>query len=159
MVISNPLSASSIYYDPWHPPCLNYVTYSFFPQSLQVFFGLPFDLAPSTSYSIHLFTNHCLLFAVHAYTIATCFAAVPRLCHLILVSLKSQPFTWNSISALHPTVYAPPPVLNILFHPCQTANIRRCSTTKPRIGPHCRQLHLSEQPRIYSLGWTWVAQQ
>jgi len=32
--------------------------------------------------------NHCLLFAVHAHTIAACFAVVPRLCHLILVSLS-----------------------------------------------------------------------
>jgi len=31
--------------------------------------------------------NHCLIFAGHAYTIATCFAVIPRLCHLILVSL------------------------------------------------------------------------
>ena len=33
--------------------------------------------------------NHCLLFAAHAHTIATCFAVVPRLCHLILVSLST----------------------------------------------------------------------
>jgi len=26
MVISHPLSASSIYYDPWHPPCSIYVS-------------------------------------------------------------------------------------------------------------------------------------
>jgi len=32
--------------------------------------------------------NHCLLFAVHAHTIATCCAVVPRLCHLILVCLS-----------------------------------------------------------------------
>jgi len=32
--------------------------------------------------------NHCLLFAAHDHTITTCFAAVPRLCHLILVSLS-----------------------------------------------------------------------
>jgi len=32
--------------------------------------------------------NHCLLFATHAHTIATCFAVVLRLCHLILVSLN-----------------------------------------------------------------------
>jgi len=32
--------------------------------------------------------NHCLLFATHAHTIPTCFAVVPRLCHLILVSLN-----------------------------------------------------------------------
>jgi len=29
-----PLSASSIYYDPWHPPCSIYVPDSLFPQSL-----------------------------------------------------------------------------------------------------------------------------
>ena len=33
--------------------------------------------------------NHCLLFAAHAHTIATCFAVVPRLCHLIPVSLST----------------------------------------------------------------------
>ena len=32
--------------------------------------------------------KHFLLFATHAHTIATCFAAVPRLYHLILVSLS-----------------------------------------------------------------------
>jgi len=61
---------------------------SFSTISLQVFFGLPFGLAPS----IHFFTHHCLLFATHAHTIATCetscFTVVPRLCHLILVFLS-----------------------------------------------------------------------
>jgi len=56
MVISHLLSASSIYYDPWHPPCSIYVPDSLFSTiSLQVFFGLPLGLAPSTSYSIHFF--------------------------------------------------------------------------------------------------------
>jgi len=32
---------------------------------------------------------HCLLFTAHAHTIATCFAVVPTLCHLILVSLNT----------------------------------------------------------------------
>jgi len=32
-------------------------------------------------------SNHCCLFAAHSHIIATCFAVVPRLCHLILVSL------------------------------------------------------------------------
>jgi len=31
--------------------------------------------------------NQCLLFAAHAHIIAACFAVVPRLCYLILVSL------------------------------------------------------------------------
>jgi len=33
VVISRPLSASSIYYDPWHPPCSIYVSDSLFPKS------------------------------------------------------------------------------------------------------------------------------
>jgi len=39
------LSASSIYYDPWHPPYSIHVLYSLFSQSLQLFFGLPLGLA------------------------------------------------------------------------------------------------------------------
>jgi len=42
-----------IYYDPWHPPCSSYMSDSLFVQSIQLFFGLPLGLAPSTSYSIH----------------------------------------------------------------------------------------------------------
>jgi len=57
VVISHPLSASSIYYDPWHLPCSIYVPDSLFPQFFQVFFGLPLGLAPSTSYSIHFCTQ------------------------------------------------------------------------------------------------------
>jgi len=34
------LSASSIYYDPWHPPYSIHMLYRLFPQSLQVFFDL-----------------------------------------------------------------------------------------------------------------------
>jgi len=34
-----------------------YMPDSLFPQSVQVFFGLPLDLTPSTSYSIHFFTQ------------------------------------------------------------------------------------------------------
>jgi len=39
--------------------------------------------------------NRCLLFTVHAHTIATCFAVVLRLCHLILVSLSRGSDSWN----------------------------------------------------------------
>ena len=58
--------------------------------SLQVFFGLPLGLVPSTSYSIHFFIQSLSFFAAHAHTIATCFTVVPRLCHLILVSLSNS---------------------------------------------------------------------
>jgi len=54
--------------------------------SLQVFFVLPLGLAPSTSYISS--SNHCPLFAAHAHTITICFAVVPKLRHLILVSLN-----------------------------------------------------------------------
>jgi len=33
LVINHPLSASSIYYDPWHPPCSIYMPDSLFPLS------------------------------------------------------------------------------------------------------------------------------
>jgi len=59
---------------------------SFCTTSLHVLFGLPLRLEPSTSYSIHFFTQ-CLLFAAHAHTITTCFAAVSRSYHLFLVFL------------------------------------------------------------------------
>jgi len=47
--------------------------------------------------------NHCLLFAAHAHTIATCFAVVLTLYHLILISLSTH---WNSIfylNAIYPS--------------------------------------------------------
>jgi len=57
VVINHPLSASSIFYDPWHPPCSVYIPDSFSTISLQVFFGLHLGLAPSTLYAIHFFTQ------------------------------------------------------------------------------------------------------
>jgi len=47
--------------------------------------------------------NHCLLFATHAHTNATCFAVVLRLCHLILVSLNSLLGTLSYLNATHPS--------------------------------------------------------
>jgi len=44
---------------------------------------------PGTLHFILHTPNHCLLFATHALMITTCFAVVPRLCHLILVSLST----------------------------------------------------------------------
>ena len=41
---------------------------SFSAISLQVFFGLLHGLAPSTSYCIYFFSNHCLLFVAHGQT-------------------------------------------------------------------------------------------
>jgi len=88
VVINRPLSASSIYCDPWHPPCSIQPPDNLFPQSLSKF-SLVYLLAwhPPVHTPYISSPNHCLLYATHAPTIATCFAVVPRLCHLILVSL------------------------------------------------------------------------
>ena len=86
LIINHPLSASSIYCNPWHPPCSVYVPDNLFCTiSLQVFFGLPLGLAPSTSYSIHFF-----FFSQHM-PIPSQLAVLPKLYHLILVPL-STPF-------------------------------------------------------------------
>jgi len=58
LIIIQSLSASSIYYDPQHPPCFFWRAWqSFCTTSLHILFGLPLGLEPSTSYSIHIFTQ------------------------------------------------------------------------------------------------------
>jgi len=104
LVINHPLSASSIYYDPWHPPCSIHAPDNLFPQSLSKFslvYLLAWHPPLHTPYICSL--NPILLFATHAHTIATYFAVVLRLCQLILVSL-SQLFTWDSIT--HPSYHS-----------------------------------------------------
>ena len=73
-----------------------YVPDSLFSQSLSKY-SLVYLLAwhPPLHTPYTSSPNHCLLFSAHAHTIVTCFAVVPRLCHLIVVSLST--FTWNSI--------------------------------------------------------------
>ena len=92
MVISHPLSASSIYYDPWHPLCSIYVLDSLFARSLSKF-SLVCLLAwyPPLHTPCISSPNHCLLFATCA-TATACSAVVPRLCPLILVSLSTLYF-------------------------------------------------------------------
>jgi len=54
--INHPLSASSIYYNPWHSVCSIYVPDSFF-SPISKFPLVYLGLAPSTSYSTHFFTQ------------------------------------------------------------------------------------------------------
>jgi len=56
----------------------------------------------------HFSLNHCLLFAAHTPTIATCFAVVPRLCRLSLV--------FNPLLGLTPHIH-----LTILISACWSA--------------------------------------
>jgi len=74
-VISHTLSASSIYFDPRYPLCSTYIPDSLLPQSVSKF-SLVYLLAwhPQLHTSYISSPNHCLLFAAHAHTIATCFA-------------------------------------------------------------------------------------
>ena len=76
---------------------LNLRTWHSFAQSLSKF-SLVYFLAWHPALHTYIHTtpyisspNHCLLFATQAHTIATCFAVVPRLCHLILRSLSFNP--------------------------------------------------------------------
>jgi len=64
--------------------CLTVFFHNLFPS----FFGLPLGLAPSLYTPYISSSNNCLLFAAHAHTITTCFAVVPTLCYLTLVSLN-----------------------------------------------------------------------
>jgi len=105
MVISHPLSASSIYYDPWHPLCSIYMPDSLFPQSLS-----KFSLVYLPAWHLPLHTpyisssNHCPLFAAHAHSITTCFAVVPRLCHLILISLSTLYLELYLVASCHTSI-------------------------------------------------------
>ena len=73
LIINQPLSASSTYYDSQHPSCSIYV--------LDILFAQPFSKSSLVYFLVwHLplhipyisSPNHCLLFAAHARTIATC---------------------------------------------------------------------------------------
>jgi len=78
-LFAQPVSKSSlVYLLVWHPP-------------------LHTPYVPSRS------PSHYLLFAKHAHMNATCFAEVPRLCHLIPVSLKLLLGTVFYLDATHPS--------------------------------------------------------
>ena len=100
MVINHPLSASYIYYDPWHPLCSIYMPNSLFPQSLS-----KFSLVYLEAWHFPLSSpNHCLLFAAHAHTIATCSAVVLRLCPLIPVSLSTLYLELYLVTSHHTSI-------------------------------------------------------
>jgi len=80
VVINHSLSASSIYYDPWHPPCSIYVLDSLFAQSLSKFFSVYLLVWYHPLHTQYISSpNRCLLFTAHAQTNATGFDVVPRL--------------------------------------------------------------------------------
>ena len=61
------------------PQCLKPCTFGACSLPLHRILNTPYISSP----------NHCLLFATHAHTNATCFAVILRLCYLIVVSLST----------------------------------------------------------------------
>jgi len=90
LVINCPLSASSIYFIhdilPVQSMCLTVFFHIIFPSFLW-----PTSWPGTVHFILHTFLHPIIVFffATHAHAIATCFAVVPRLCHLILVSLST----------------------------------------------------------------------
>jgi len=80
---------------------------SFCITSFQVLFVLPFGLEPSLHTPCISSPSHCLFFTTYAHTITTCFAVVPRLCHLFLVSLSTVlgTLSFTLISHIHLTIH------------------------------------------------------
>ena len=97
---SCPLSASSIYCDPWYPPVQSMCLTVFSANFVQVFFGLPLGLAPSTSYSTHFFTQSLSSFHYTCPYLRNLFCCSTEIMSSN-PSLSLNPFTWNSIFQLH----------------------------------------------------------
>ena len=62
----------------------------------------PLGLEPSTSYSMHFFTQSSSSFRSTCHTNAACSAAIPMLCHLYLVSLSAPYLEICLFNATHP---------------------------------------------------------
>jgi len=105
VVINHPLSASSIYYDPWHPPCSIYVPDSLFVQHLSEFSLVYLLTWHSPLHTPYISSPNRLLFTAHAHSIATCFAVIPRLCHLILVSLSTL-YLEHLVAQCHTSIWS-----------------------------------------------------
>jgi len=92
VVINHPLSASSVYYDPWHPPCSIHATDSLFPQSRSKFCSVYLLACQPALHAPYISSpKYYLLCATHAcpYHRNRFCCIVLRLRDLILVSLST----------------------------------------------------------------------
>ena len=98
-----------------HPPSTT--IHSILPVQFTCLTVLLHNLSPSLLWSILVWNptlhslyisspNHCILFKTHSHTITACFAVVPRLCHLILVSQSTLLGTvsFTLMSHIHLTI-------------------------------------------------------
>jgi len=95
LIINHPLSTSSYLFN----LCTSVFLYHLSP-------GRPWSTSWSGTLHFMLYTFlhpiiHCLLFATLAHTITTCSTVVPRLCHLLLVSLSTLLGTLSSTIMSH----------------------------------------------------------
>ena len=99
------LSASSIYYNPLHPPYSIHVLYSLSAQSLSKF-SLVYLLAWHLHFILHTFLHPIIFFFSQHMPIPSqpVFAAVPRLCHLILVSLSNLYLELYLVTSHHTSI-------------------------------------------------------
>ena len=102
LIVNHHLSASSICCNPWHLPGTVYMPGSLFAQPLTksswvylLVWHPPLHIPCISS------PNHYLIFTARSHAIATCFAVVQRLYHLILVSLSPVLGTLSCILMLH----------------------------------------------------------
>jgi len=100
----------------------------------------------STSYSIHFFTKPLSSFRTHAHTIAACFAAVLRFCHLILVSLSTlylELYFFNFMPHIHLTIliFASCSVTSFFCRPGLMSVQHTTSHTTP-VQSACHYIHI-----------------
>jgi len=87
-------------------PCSIYMPNSIFPQSFSRFCLVHLLAWHPPLHNPYISSpSHCLLFAAHAHTITNCFAVVPRLCHLILVSLSTLYLELYLVAQCHTSIW------------------------------------------------------
>jgi len=125
---------------------------SFTTISLQVFFGLSFGLAPSTSYSIHFFTQSLSSFCSTCSYHHNRFCCVTEIIHLILVSL-STPYSELYLVALMPHIH-----LTILISACWSAiwfSFLKDQVSFPCSILLCTQMQYNLPLTISHISWPW----
>ena len=80
VVINHPLSASSIFYNSWHPPCSIYVTDGLFPQSLSPSFLWSTSWLGTLQFILHTFLHPIIVFFLQHMPIPDYISAADSCC-------------------------------------------------------------------------------
>ena len=104
LIIRDPLSTSSTYYNPQHPPCSMYAFDSPFPQPLSrsSWSGILYFILNAFLHPVVIFFSQQM-----PIPLQTVFTVIPMLCHLFLISL-SAPYLKICllVNATHPSDYS-----------------------------------------------------